>query len=125
MVVTVFSFIGLLMAAIGTYGLIHYSVATRTQEIGLRMAIGAQRRDIFRTIIREGIELSLIGLLIGVPTALLIGQAGSSFLFGVSALDPITLVSVTLTLTALAALACYFPARRAMNVDPIVALRQM
>jgi len=124
-VVTIFSCIGLLMAAMGIYGLIHYSVATRTQEIGLRMAIGAQRRDIFRTIIREGTHLVLLGLLIGLPTALLIVRAGSDFLFGVSTLDPITLVSVTLMLSAVAAAACYFPARRATKVDPIDALRQM
>jgi ABC-type antimicrobial peptide transport system permease subunit len=114
-----------LMAAIGIYGLIHYSVATRTQEIGLRMAIGAQRRDIFRIVIREGMYLSLTGLLIGLPAALLIGRAGSTLLFGVTAMDPLTFVIVTFMLTAVAAAACYFPARRAMNVDPIIALRQM
>ena len=119
---TGFSVVALLMAAVGIYGLIH-SVATRTQEIGLRMAIGAQRGDIFRMMIGEGLTLSLTGVALGLVGAWWLGRAGSSLLFGVRASDPLTFMTVSLLLTAAAAAACYFPARRAMTVDPIVALR--
>ncbi len=118
-----FSLVALLMAAVGIYGLIQYSIATRTREIGLRMAIGAQAGDIFRMIIGEGLTLSLTGLALGLVGAWWLGQAGSSLLFGVTASDPLTFATVSLLLTAVALAACYFPARRAMTVDPIVALR--
>ena len=120
---TGFSVVALLMAAVGIYGLIQYSVATRTQEIGLRMAVGAQAGDIFRMMIGEGLTLSLTGLALGLVGAWWLGRAGSSLLFGVSATDPLTFATVSLVLTAVATAACYFPARRAMRVDPIVALR--
>jgi predicted permease len=120
---TGFSLIALLMAAVGIYGLIQYSVATRTQEIGLRMAIGAQRGDIFRMLIGEGLTLCLTGVALGLVGAWWLGRAGSSLLFGVTASDPLTFTTVSVLLTAVAALACYFPARRATAVDPIVALR--
>jgi ABC-type antimicrobial peptide transport system permease subunit len=119
-----FSVIALLMAAIGVYGLIQYSIATRTHEIGIRIAVGAQAGQIFRMIIREGLKLCLTGLGLGLVGALWLGQVGSSLLFGVTATDPLTFIAVSLLLTAVAAAACYFPARRAMKVDPIVALRQ-
>ena len=118
-----FSVVALLMAAVGIYGLIQYSVATRTQEIGLRMAIGAHTGDIFRMIIGEGLTLSLIGLALGLVGAWWLGRAGSSLLFGVTATDPLTFTTVAVLLIAVAIAACYFPARRAMRVDPIVALR--
>jgi predicted permease len=120
---TGFSVVALLMAAVGIYGLIHYSIATRTQEIGLRMAIGAQAGDIFRMIIGEGLMLSLTGLALGLVGAWWLGRAVSSLLFGVTASDPLTFTTVSLLLTAVATAACYFPARRAMTVDPIGALR--
>jgi predicted permease len=120
---TGFSIVALLMAAVGIYGLIQYSIATRTREIGLRMAIGAQAGDIFRMIIREGLTLSLTGVAIGLLGALWLGHAGSSLLFGVTASDPVTFAAVSLLLTAVAIAACYFPARRAMRVDPMLALR--
>jgi putative ABC transport system permease protein len=120
---TGFSVVALLMAAVGIYGLIQYSIATRTQEIGLRIAIGAQAGDIFRMIIGEGLTLSLIGLAFGLVGALWFGRAASNLLYGVSATDPLTFTAVALLLTAVASAACYFPARRAMKVDPIVALR--
>jgi putative ABC transport system permease protein len=118
-----FSVVALLMAAVGIYGLIQYSIATRTQEIGLRMAIGAQAADIFRMVIGEGLTLSLMGLALGLVGALWLGRAGSSLLFGVTAGDPLTFTAVSLLLTAVAIAACYFPARRAMRIDPLVALR--
>ena len=120
---TGFSIVALLMAAVGIYGLIQYSIVTRTREIGLRVAIGAQRFDIFRMVIGEGLTLSLTGLGLGLAGAWWLGRAGSSLLFGVSASDPLTFSAVSILLTAVAVAACYFPARRAMKVDPIVALR--
>ena len=120
---TGFSVVALLMAAVGIYGLIQYSVATRTQEIGLRMALGAEAGHIFRMIIGEGLTLSLTGVALGLVGAWWLGRAGSSLLSGVTASDPLTFTTVSLLLTAVAIAACYFPARRAMTVDPIVALR--
>jgi putative ABC transport system permease protein len=120
---TAFSVVALLMAAVGIYGLIQYSIATRTQEIGLRIAMGAQRRDILRMILGEGLTLSLTGLALGLVGAWSLGRAVSSLLYGVTATDPLTFIAVSLLLTAVATTACYFPARRAMNVEPVVALR--
>ena len=114
---------GVTDGAVGIYGLIRYSVATRTQEIGLRMALGAEAGDIFRMIISEGLTLSLTGVALGLVGAWWLGRAGSSLLSGVTASDPLTFTTVSLLLTAVAIAACYFPARRAMTVDPIVALR--
>jgi putative ABC transport system permease protein len=104
-----FSLVALLLAAVGIYGLIQYSIATRTQEIGLRMAIGAQAGDIFRMFIGEGLKLSLMGAALGMAGAWWLGGAGASL--------------VALLLTAVAITACYFPARRAMKLDPLRALR--
>jgi ABC-type antimicrobial peptide transport system permease subunit len=119
-----FSIVALLMAAVGIYGLIQYSIATRTQEIGIRMAVGAQAEEIFRMILGEGMKLTLTGLLLGLFGALWLGQAGSGLLFGVSPTDPLTFIVVSLLLIAVAVAACCFPARRAMKIEPIVALRQ-
>jgi ABC-type antimicrobial peptide transport system permease subunit len=120
---TGFAIVALLMAAVGIYGLIQYSVATRTQEIGLRQAIGARPGDIFRMILGEGLMLSLAGLALGLVGVWSLGRLGSSLLFGVTASDPLTFVSVSLLLTAVALAACYVPARRAMLVEPMAALR--
>jgi putative ABC transport system permease protein len=122
-ILTGFSVVALLMAAVGIYGLVQYSVATRTQEIGVRMAIGAQAGDIFRMLIGEGLTLTLGGLALGLVGAWWLGRAGSSLLFGVTASDPLTFTTVSLLLTAVATAACYLPARRAITIDPIVALR--
>lgn len=121
---TGFSIVALLMAAVGIYGLIQYSVATRTQEIGIRMAVGAQTGEIFRMILGEGLKLSLTGLMLGLLGALWLGQAGSSLLLGVASTDPLTFSVVSLLVIAVAVAACCIPARRAMKVEPIVALRQ-
>jgi ABC-type antimicrobial peptide transport system permease subunit len=112
------------MAAVGIYGLIQYSIATRTQEIGIRMAVGAHAGQIFRLILGEGLKLSLTGLMLGLLGALWLGQAGSSLLFGVTPTDPLTLITVSSLLIAVAVAACCFPARRAVKIDPIMALRQ-
>jgi predicted permease len=119
-----FSAIALLMAAIGIYGLVQYSVAMRTREIGIRMAVGGQAGEIFRMVIGEGLKLSLAGLAMGLVGAFWLSRAGSSLLFGISAADPLTFLSVSVLLTAVSAAACYLPARRATKVDPIITLRQ-
>jgi predicted permease len=118
-----FAVAALLMSAIGIYGLIQYSVTARTQEIGIRMALGANAAKIFRMTIGEGLKLSLIGLGFGLVGAFWLGRVGSSLLFGVIAIDPLTFITVSVLLTAVAVAACYFPARRAMKVEPMVALR--
>lgn len=121
---TGFSLVALLMAAVGIYGLIQCSIATRTREIGIRMAVGAQAGEIFRMILSEGLKLSLIGLMLGLLGALWLGQVGSSLLFGVTTRDPLTFIVVSLLLIAVAVAACCFPARRTMKIEPIAALRQ-
>jgi predicted permease len=119
-----FSVVALLMAAVGIYGLIQYSIATRTQEIGIRLAIGAHAGEIFRMILGEGLKLSLKGLLFGLVGAFWLGQAGSSLLFGVTPADPWTFLAVSALLTLVALAACWLPARRAMKIEPVAALRQ-
>ena len=121
---TGFSVVALLMAAVGIYGLIQYSITTRRKEIGIRMAVGARRVEIFSMIVGEGLKLSLTGLMLGLLGALWLSQAGSSLLFGVTPTDPLTFIVASLLLIAVAVAACYFPARRAMKIEPIVALRQ-
>jgi putative ABC transport system permease protein len=120
---TAFSVVALLLAVIGIYGVSQFSVATRTHEIGVRVAVGAQRGDIFRMIVGEGLQLSLIGLGVGLLGAWLWGRIGSSLLFGVTATDPMTYVLASCLLTFVAVLSCYLPARRAAGIDPLVALR--
>jgi putative ABC transport system permease protein len=122
-VVAAFAAVALLLAALGIYGLIDYSIAARRQEIGIRMAIGAQRSDIFRLVLREGIELSFAGLAIGFAADFWGTRGTSVLLAGVSAKDPPTLLGVSLLLIVVAILACVFPARRAMAVEPAMAIR--
>ena len=118
-----FGALALVLAAIGMYGVISHGVAQRTQEIGVRMALGAQRGNAFRMILLQGAKLAAIGIAIGVAGGLATARLMSSFLYGVEPADPLTFGGVILLLLLVALLACYIPARRAMRVDPIVALR--
>ena len=123
MLVGAFATIALLLAAVGVYGLISYSVAQRTREIGIRVALGAQPRQVLMQIMGEGVKLAVVGVGLGLLSALVAGQAIATFLFGVPATDPLTLGSVAALLLAVAALATYIPSRRALGVDPLTALR--
>jgi putative ABC transport system permease protein len=118
-----FSLFALLLSAVGTYGLMSYSVGQRTQEIGVRMALGARPGNVLAMVIRQGITLALVGVAIGAVLALGANRLISSMIFGVTPYDPVTFLVVAVVLVAVAFLACYIPARRAMRVDPMVALR--
>jgi len=119
----VFAGLALLLSAVGIYGVVSYLVGQRLREIGLRMALGAQRNDVLRLVLGEGAKMALIGVGFGLAGALVLTRFIRQMLYGVSATDPITFIGVATVLTFVALAACYFPARRAMRVDPIVALR--
>jgi putative ABC transport system permease protein len=118
-----FALVATLLAAIGLYGVLAYSVAQRTREIGIRMALGAQRSDVLRMTLGGGLRLVLAGAAIGLVAALVLTRVMSSLLFGVGPTDPLTFISITIVLIGVAVLASYVPALRATRVDPMFALR--
>jgi ABC-type antimicrobial peptide transport system permease subunit len=115
--------VALLLGAVGIYGVISYSVSQRTREIGVRMALGAARRDVNRLVLREGVPLIVAGLAFGLAAAFGLTRLMSALLFGVSPVDPITFAAVSTALAAVALVASYLPARRASSMDPTEALR--
>ncbi|MGA9768287.1 MAG: ABC transporter permease [Blastocatellia bacterium] len=123
LLVGIFAAVALALATVGIYGVISYSVSQRTHEIGLRIALGAQQRDVVKLVVRQGVVLALTGVVIGVGSALALTRLMASLLFGVGSADPLTFTSIALLITIVSLVACYIPAHRAMKVDPMIALR--
>jgi len=119
----IFAALALLLAAVGIFGVMSYSVTQRTNEIGIRVTLGAQPGDVFRTVVGEGLRFALFGVAIGIAAGLVLTRLLASFLYGISASDPTTFIAVAIILVAVSAAASFFPARRATRVDPIIALR--
>jgi predicted permease len=118
-----FGLLALMLACIGLYGLLSYEVSRRTREIGIRMALGAQERDVLRLVVKQGLALAVVGAVVGIGVALGVTRYLTSMLYGVHANDPVTIGVVAVLLALVALAACYIPARRATRVDPMVALR--
>ena len=123
MLLGLFSAVSLLLAAVGIYGLMRYSVMQRTHEIGVRMALGASPSAVAALVLRQGLLWAIAGVVIGSLSAMFLTRALKGFLFGIGALDPLTFAGVAGVLVAAGAMACYFPARRAATIDPLAALR--
>ncbi|HKP88323.1 MAG TPA: FtsX-like permease family protein, partial [Blastocatellia bacterium] len=123
LLLAIFALVALVLAAVGIYGVIAYSVSQRTREIGIRMAMGAEARDVLGLVVRQGLRLAVAGVALGLGGALALTRVMAGLLYGVSTTDFETFVAVPLLLTVVAALASYIPALRATKVDPMVALR--
>jgi putative ABC transport system permease protein len=119
----VFAGVALVLASVGIYGVMSYSVTERTHEIGIRMALGAKQRDVLALVVRQGLMLAMIGVVIGLGVALALTRVMSSLLYGVTTTDPLTFLLIPLLLGLVTLVACYLPAKRAMRVDPMNALR--
>jgi ABC-type antimicrobial peptide transport system permease subunit len=124
LLMTVFGGVSLLLAAIGIYGLMAYSVEQRTQEIGIRMALGAEVRDVRGMVIKQGIVFAAIGIVVGIGVAFALAKQLESFVFGVTVRDPVVFITIPVVLMAIAFVAVWWPAQRATKVDPASALRQ-
>jgi putative ABC transport system permease protein len=123
LLLAVFAGLALVLAAVGIYGVMSYSVAQQTREIGIRMALGAQRGDVLKMTVKQGLKLVAVGLACGLVIAFILTRVMATLLFGISATDPFTFLSISLVLLAVALLASYIPALRATKVDPMIALR--
>jgi putative ABC transport system permease protein len=121
--VGLFALTALLLSGLGIYGVISYIVGERTHEIGIRLALGATSRDILSAVLRQGLQLAIAGAAAGLVCALAVSRLMAGLLYGVKPTDPLTFVAVTLLLMIVAVFACYLPARRALRVDPMIALR--
>jgi putative ABC transport system permease protein len=122
-VLTIFASLALVLATVGIYGVISYSVLQRTREIGIRMALGAKPSQVLRLVLGQGLVMIVVGLALGLAGSLLLARYLANLLYGVRPADPLTIVSVAALLVFVALAACYIPARRAAAVDPLVALR--